>query len=157
MGVELVMSSDAYTVGSQFMGPKWINDAPTAAVTAVSAVPAYLGLNPKKFLFSDIHVSTGSGSDTVGDGSHARPFQTIQRGVDAANENDQLILHSGTYTGLGNRGLRRTARGFKSRPTMQTARTPSLIANTLLMASSSTTTRTARAPPQAGLTPRTSL
>merc|ERR1711959_852095 len=105
-GVELVMSSDAYTVGSQFMGPKWINDAPTAAVTAVSAVPAYLGLNPKKFLFSDIHVSTGSGSDTVGDGSHARPFQTIQRGVDAANENDQLILHSGTYTGLGNRGLR---------------------------------------------------
>merc|ERR1712196_577772 len=91
-GVELVMSSDAYTVGSQFMGPKWINDAPTAAVTAVSAVPAYLGLNPKKFLFSDIHVSTGSGSDTVGDGSHARPFQ--------------LILHSGTDTGRGNRGLR---------------------------------------------------
>jgi len=42
----------------------------------------------------------------VGDGSHARPFQTIQRGVDAANENDQLVLHSGTYTGLGNRGLR---------------------------------------------------
>merc|ERR1712054_117513 len=104
-GAELVMSSDAYTVGSQFMGPKWINDSPNAP-SRISAVPAYLGLNPKKFLFSDIHVSTGSGSDTVGDGSHARPFQTIQRGVDAANENDQLILHSGTYTGLGNRGLR---------------------------------------------------
>lgn len=104
-GVELVMSSDSYTVGSQFMGPKWVANVPANPI-ASSAVPAYLGLNPKKFLFSDIHVSTGSGSDTVGDGSHARPYQTIQRGVDAANENDQIILHAGTYSDLGNRGLR---------------------------------------------------
>jgi len=104
-GVELVMTNDQYTVGAQFMGPKWVNDNP-GTPSAISARPAYLGLNTKKFLFSDIWVSTGSGSDTVGDGTHARPYQTIQRGVDAANENDQLILMVGTYTGLGNRGLR---------------------------------------------------
>jgi len=104
-GVELVVTNDGYTVGPQYMGPKWINDAP-ATPSQISAVTAYLGLNTMKFLFSEIHISTGTGSDTVGDGTMARPYQTIQRAVDAANENDQLILHAGTYTGLGNRGLR---------------------------------------------------
>jgi len=93
-----VTNAYPYTVGPQFMGPKW-SDA------AVTAVPAYLGQNPLLFLFTDIYVSP-TGSDTVGDGTIARPYQTIQRGVDAANENDQLILLSGYYTGLGNRGLR---------------------------------------------------
>jgi len=31
---------------------------------------------------------------------------TIQRAVNAANEYDQIVLLAGTYTGLGNRGLR---------------------------------------------------
>jgi len=57
------------------------------------------------YLFSDIFISP-TGSDTVGDGTQARPFQTIQRGLDAANEHDQIILFCGTYTGTGNRGLR---------------------------------------------------
>jgi hypothetical protein len=98
-GTELLVSNDGFTVGPQFMGPKWKEP------TATSALPAYLGLNPMKFLFTDIFVSP-SGSDTVGDGTIARPYQTIQRGVDAANEYDQLQLLPGTYTGLGNRGLR---------------------------------------------------
>jgi len=99
-GTELVVTNDGHTIGPQYLGPKWVT-----GVTGSSHRPAYLGLNPLKFLFSEIFVSV-TGSDTVGDGTRARPFLTIQKGVDAANEFDQLILLPGTYTGLGNRGLR---------------------------------------------------
>jgi len=116
-GTTLVVTNDLYTVGPQFMGPKWYTGEPTTnsqgithhvstpAVTQIAGVPAYLGLNPLKFLFSDIFVSP-TGSDTVGDGTIARPYQTIQRALDAANEYDQIQLLSGYYVGLGNRGLR---------------------------------------------------
>jgi len=96
-GTVLVVTNDGFTVGPQYLGPKWDDTA--------NNMPAYMGLNPMKFLFSDIFVSP-SGSDTVGDGTRARPYATIQRGVDAANEYDQLVLMPGYYTGLGNRGLR---------------------------------------------------
>lgn len=98
-GTVLVVTNDLYTVGPQYMGPKWFEP------TTTKAQPAYLGLNPLKFLFDDIWISP-SGSDMVGDGTIARPYATIQKGLDAANENDQLILLPGYYTGLGNRGLR---------------------------------------------------
>jgi len=96
-GTVLVVTNDGFTVGPQYLGPKWDDTA--------NSMPAYMGLNPMKFLFTDIFVSP-SGSDTVGDGTRARPYATIQRGVDAANEYDQLVLMPGYYTGLGNRGLR---------------------------------------------------
>jgi hypothetical protein len=50
--------------------------------------------------------SVGSRKENELDGTRARPFLTIQKGVDAANEFDQLVLLPGTYAGLGNRGLR---------------------------------------------------
>jgi hypothetical protein len=96
-GTVLVVTNDGFTVGPQYQGPKWQDENKN--------IPAYMGLNPIKFLFSDIFISP-TGSDTVGDGTIARPYQTIQRGVDAANEYDQIILLPGYYTGLGNRGLR---------------------------------------------------
>jgi len=99
-GTVLAVTNDGFTVGPQFLGPKWVTGVP-----GDKHQPAYLGLNPLKFLFSEIHVSV-TGSDTVGDGTLARPFLTIQKAVDAANEFDQIILLPGTYTGLGNRGLR---------------------------------------------------
>jgi hypothetical protein len=111
-GVELLMTHDGLNVGPQYMGPKWSNACPTTLgstctqTAATTALPAYSGQNPLKFLFSEIYISTGSGSDTTGDGTLARPYATIQRGLDAANENDQILLEVGTYTGLGNRGLR---------------------------------------------------
>jgi len=98
-GVELLVTNDGFTTGPQYMGPKWKDPVST------SAIPAYLGQNPLKFLFSDIHVSP-TGSDVTGDGTVGRPYATIQRAVDAANEYDQVVLMSGTYVGLGNRGLR---------------------------------------------------
>jgi len=98
-GVDLVVTNDDRTVGPQFLGPKWMEP------TASSAQPAYLGLNPLKFLFSEVHISP-TGSDTVGDGTIARPYNTIQKGVDACNEYDQIVLLPGVYTGVGNRGLR---------------------------------------------------
>jgi len=103
-GVVVQMSHDKVTAGPQYMGPKWKNAA-AAQSKGPQAEPAYLGSNPNKMLFSEIHVST-TGSDTVGDGTLSRPYQTIQRGVDAANEYDQIVLMSGIYVGLGNRGLR---------------------------------------------------
>jgi hypothetical protein len=98
-GTTLVVTNDGFTVGTQYMGPKFQEP------TSTTAIPAYLGLSPMKFLFSDIWASP-TGSDTVGDGTKARPYQTIQRAVDAANEYDQIVLLPGHYTGLGNRGLR---------------------------------------------------
>jgi len=107
-GTELVVTNQyPYVIGPQFMSPKWIS------ATTVGT-PGYLGLNPLLFLFSDIYVSP-TGSDTVGDGTIARPYQTIQRSVDAANENDQIILLAGYYTGLGNRGLRHHGKKIQMR------------------------------------------
>jgi len=109
-GTVLQVTNDGFTTGPQYMGPKWQDQ--TAVVDVANSlrlidygVPAYLGLNPLKILFSEIYVST-TGSDTVGDGTLSRPYNTIQRAVDAANEYDQVVLLPGYYTGLGNRGLR---------------------------------------------------
>jgi len=102
-GTVLVVSNDNINVGPQFIGPKWFTSG--NAMGAPDGHPAYLGLSPIKFLFSDIYVSP-TGSDTVGDGTLSRPYQTIQRAVDAANEYDQIVLLQGYFTGLGNRGLR---------------------------------------------------
>jgi len=109
-GTVLQVTNDLRTVGPQYMGPKWRDTNPNDDLdqwntATAGGVLAYLGQQPLKILFSDIYVSP-TGSDTVGDGTIARPYQTIQRGVDAANEYDQLILKEGYYTGLGNRGLR---------------------------------------------------
>jgi len=99
-GTELVVTNDGYVAGPQFLGPKWNTGTPGS-----NGALSYLGLNPMKFLFTELHVSV-TGSDTVGDGTEARPFLTIQKGVDASNEYDQIVLFAGTYVGLGNRGLR---------------------------------------------------
>jgi uncharacterized repeat protein (TIGR01451 family) len=42
------------------------------------------------------HVAT-SGSDTIGDGSKASPFATIQHGIDTADNEDVVLVHEGTY------------------------------------------------------------
>merc|ERR1711924_260285 len=75
-GTVLQVTNDGFSVGLQSMGPKW--DTGTAGA---KDAPAYLGLNPLKFLFTEIFVAV-TGSDTVGDGTLARPYQTIQKGVD---------------------------------------------------------------------------
>merc|ERR1712072_1000615 len=162
-GVELLVTNDGFTTGPQYMGPKWKDPVST------SAIPASLGQNPLKFLFSDIHVSP-TGSDVTGDGTVGRPYATIQRAVDAANEYDQVVLMSGTYVGLGNRGLRHHGKRSSSSPTtcapraplappvppMVTANLSSSIASTRQMASSLTTTRTPSPPMRAGSTHKTS-
>jgi hypothetical protein len=113
-GTVLVVTNDGFTVGPQFQGPKWQHLS--------NHIPAYMGQNPKKFLFSDIFVGP-AGSDTVGDGTLARPYATIQRGVDASNEYDQVVLLPGYYTGLGNRGLRHHGKKIQLRSYMSTSST----------------------------------
>jgi hypothetical protein len=130
-GVHVMPTNDGVNFGPQFFSPKFIEPynsctnhrSPTYDAThnptACDAIPVSingshhvwdhfvqkLGENNAKYCFSDIHVST-SGNDYSGDGSMSRPFRTIQRGVDAANTHDVIVLQPGTYTGTGNRGIR---------------------------------------------------
>jgi len=122
-------SNDGHNYGPQMMSPKYVEPynectpARSPSYDGVSggcdAVPVsingshhnddvfvqLLGENQAKYCFSDIYVST-SGDDYRGDGSYARPFRTIQRGIDAANPIDVITMLPGTYTGTGNRGIR---------------------------------------------------
>jgi len=124
-GVHIMPTNDGVNYGPELFSPKFYEPytecvaykSPTGFCSA--AVPAsinashhdfdhhvqLLGKNQLKYCFSDVHVSV-SGDDFRGDGTEARPFRTIQRGVDACNPHDVIVLHPGTYTGTGNRGLR---------------------------------------------------
>ena len=52
-----------------------------------------------------IHVATW-GDDETGDGSPEKPYRTIQKGIDVALVNgDTVMVHDGTYTGVGNKDL----------------------------------------------------
>ncbi len=48
---------------------------------------------------------TLDGNDTDGDGSEGNPFATIQHAVDVALSGDRVLIHSGIYTGEGNRDI----------------------------------------------------
>merc|ERR1712146_812760 len=175
-GTVLQVTNDGFTTGPQYMGPKWQDQ--TAVVDVANSlrlidygVPAYLGLNPLKILFSEIYVST-TGSDTVGDGTLSRPYNTIQRAVDAAKSTTRWSSFLATTLVLATAGSATMARRSNSSPTgscgpssptahtprrpMATSRTQSLIASMPQMGSSLTTTRIRTRPSLVTLTPRTS-
>lgn len=94
-GVGLIVSNDGVNVPSQIMNVVWDQNG----------TPLRHGHTPHLVLFSDLYVSK-DGSDTSGDGSHARPYETIQRALNVAHDNDQVVLLPGTFKGIGNHGLR---------------------------------------------------
>jgi hypothetical protein len=118
-------TNDGVNYGPELFSPKFIEPYRECIAyksetgTCGSAVPAsingshpdadhfvqQLGMNTLTHCFSNVYVSV-SGDDFRGDGSRSRPFRTLQRGIDACNENDVVVLMPGTYTGTGNRGLR---------------------------------------------------
>jgi hypothetical protein len=123
-GVHVMPTNDGVNYGPQLFSPKFVEPytdctparSPSGACDAVpvsingthyndDVFVQQLGDNQAKYCFSDIYVST-SGNDYSGDGSYARPFRTIQRGIDAANPIDAITMLPGVYTGTGNRGIR---------------------------------------------------
>lgn len=124
-GVHVMATNDGINYGPELFSPKFIEPYRECIAyksetgTCGAAVPAsingshpdadhfvqQLGMNVLKHCFTNIYISV-SGDDFRGDGSRSRPFRTLQRGIDACNENDIIILLPGTYTGTGNRGLR---------------------------------------------------
>ena len=48
---------------------------------------------------SEIHVSTGSGNDTTGNGSISNPYQTIPRALGLAGTGSTIYIHPGSYAG----------------------------------------------------------
>jgi hypothetical protein len=123
-GVHVMPTNDGVNYGPQLFSPKFIepyNDCTVGRSPSggCDAVPAsinnshhfddhfvqLLGENQLKHCFTDIYVST-SGNDYNGDGTYSRPFRTLQRGIDAANAHDVVVMFPGVYTGTGNRGIR---------------------------------------------------
>lgn len=51
-----------------------------------------------------IYVAT-DGDDTTGDGSFGNPYETIQKGIDEAINDDTVIAADGVYSGPGNRDI----------------------------------------------------
>jgi len=124
-GVEVVATNDGYNWGSKHMmikhqAPYMHSDASKSPTqTSDAAVPAVInashhdndyfvqrqGVSTNRFCFENIYVDV-TGSDVYGTGRQSRPFATIQKAVDAANEFDTIIIMPGRYTGSGNRGIR---------------------------------------------------
>jgi hypothetical protein len=48
----------------------------------------------------EIHVSTGSGNDTTGNGTIGNPYQTLPKAFSVATSTSTIFIHPGTYTGL---------------------------------------------------------
>ncbi len=59
------------------------------------------------------------GNDLSGDGSSARPFRTIQQGLDRSNAGDTVRVREGIYSGRGNRNL-----NFHGKPIYLTSTDP---------------------------------
>jgi len=134
-GVHVMPTNDGVNYGPELFSPKFIEPYDTCTIGrspsgGCDAVPAsinashhfddhfvqLLGENNLKYCFSDVYVST-SGNDYGGDGTYARPFRTIQRGIDAANPHDVITLLPGVYTGTGNRGIRHMGKKIEVKTT----------------------------------------
>ena len=54
---------------------------------------------------SNIYVSNSTGSDTTGDGSQNKPYQTINKGISMVTSGGTVHIADGIYTGTGNTNL----------------------------------------------------
>lgn len=124
-GTHMMVTNDGENWGGELFKPKY-NEAYDTCVayksvtgTCAAATPLSINGSHHDFdhhvqqlfentlmhCFTDLHVSL-DGDDYRGDGTMRHPFMTIQVAIDAANAVDRIVLHPGTYTGVGNRGIR---------------------------------------------------
>ncbi len=78
-------------------------------------------------------------SDPAEDGSAAHPFDTIQEGVDAANAGETVVVHTGSYSGPGNRDIEYGGRAITVRSLQP--RDAAIVAATIIDCQASTDDR----------------
>ncbi|MBN2226550.1 MAG: VCBS repeat-containing protein [candidate division Zixibacteria bacterium] len=68
------------------------------------AIDQYHSINEGSYAHRAWHVAT-TGSDLTGDGSAGNPYETIQHAIDQSADGDTVLVHDGTYDGVGNREI----------------------------------------------------
>lgn len=51
-----------------------------------------------------VHVAT-NGNDSTANGTTSQPYATIQQAIDDSADGDTILVHAGTYSGVGNRDI----------------------------------------------------
>ena len=91
-----VVPNDSVVVDFQFYTEDNITEA-FATATIVSTNADNMDISLRAGWFGPVwHVVT-TGSDSIGDGSEANPFATIQTGIDVVFDGDTVLVAAGTY------------------------------------------------------------
>ena len=111
-GIQVTFSS---TLGSVSSGSEITNNGQTqttftpncySGLATVHTTVDVFSLNtPITITNSNIYVSNNTGSDTTGDGSPTKPYQTIKKGISSLTTGGTIHIANGQYTGENNTNI----------------------------------------------------
>ena len=78
----------------------------SGTATVYATVDGFSLSTPITVTNSNIYVSNSTGSDTTGDGSQSKPYQTISKGISMITSGGTVHIADGIYTGTGNTNLK---------------------------------------------------